>query len=509
MFRKMLILAGVIWGVMCSGQTTIPGGNVSGIWDLSGSPYLVVGNITLTYTDSLIIEPGVDVIFEGNYWFMINGVLSAEGTEEDSIRFLPGEGVDYWWGLDLSGSSCDSSRLSFCLITGSNNHGIQCCYSSPSITYCTITGNSADFGGGISCYYSNPSITHCTISGNSVTFTGGGIDCYNSNPSITHCTISDNATFVHGGGILCSNNSNLNISNCTISGNWANDNGGGIYYYSDTHLSVTNRTISRNSADFGGGIYCSNNSNMNISNCTISGNWANDNGGGIYCYSSNPSIVNTIVEGNLGGGGIYFSGDFLNTVVIYGDFCNNAGGDFTGPSVPDWLGQIVTVNLNGDSCDPFFNIFEDPLFIDPSGGDYHLLADSPCIDAGDLNGPLDPDSTIADIGAFYFDQSLGIASKPKPDLPTRLAVTGVYPNPFNPAAVIRFDLPQAAKVRLDVYDVNGRNVWAQHAAPLRDTRYLSGSHEITFDGTGLPSGVYFYRLTAGDFTATGRMVLMK
>ncbi len=87
--------------------------------------------------------------------------------------------------------------------------------------------------------------------------------------------------------------------------------------------------------------------------------------------------------------------------------------------------------------------------------------------------------------------------------------TGVSPNPFNPATVIRFDLPQAAQVTLEVFDVNGRNVGAQHAMPLQDTRYLAGSHEITFDGSGLPSGVYLYRLTAGKYAASGKMVLLK
>ncbi|MCX6639612.1 MAG: T9SS type A sorting domain-containing protein [bacterium] len=85
----------------------------------------------------------------------------------------------------------------------------------------------------------------------------------------------------------------------------------------------------------------------------------------------------------------------------------------------------------------------------------------------------------------------------------------VMPNPFNPSTTIRFDLPQAAQVRLQVYDINGRCVWAQHAAPLQ-----AGSHEITFDGSGLAAGVYIYHLIlSGSETnstqLSGKMVLLK
>ena len=149
-----------------------------------------------------------------------------------------------------------------------------------------------------------------------------------------------------------------------------------------------------------------------IINCTISGNTVigstAGHGGGIYCDEAGPTIVNTIVEGNSGGGGggggIYFD-DSPNTSVTYGDFSGNGGGSFTG-SVPGGLGTIIGVNANGDPCDRSYNIFLDPLFVDPFNGDYHLQANSPCIDAGDPTSPPDPDFTVADIGAFYYDQGI-------------------------------------------------------------------------------------------------------
>jgi len=79
-----------------------------------------------------------------------------------------------------------------------------------------------------------------------------------------------------------------------------------------------------------------------------------------------------------------------------------------------------------------------------------------------------------------------------------------YPNPFNPRTAISFVLPSAANVRLGVYGVDGRLV-ATVVEGWRET----GTHEVIFDGSGLASGIYVYRLEAGPYAANGKMVLMK
>ncbi|MFH1862712.1 MAG: T9SS type A sorting domain-containing protein, partial [bacterium] len=81
---------------------------------------------------------------------------------------------------------------------------------------------------------------------------------------------------------------------------------------------------------------------------------------------------------------------------------------------------------------------------------------------------------------------------------------GVSPNPFNPSTTIRFDLPAAALVKLEVFDVSGRAVGAIHESLLP-----VGTHQIPFDGSSLPSGIYFAQLQAGDFTAMQKLVLLK
>ncbi len=101
--------------------------------------------------------------------------------------------------------------------------------------------------------------------------------------------------------------------------------------------------------------------------------------------------------------------------------------------------------------------------------------------------------------------------------PVDYIISQVFPNPFNPKTKITFQLPVASDVRVDVFDIRGRNVGAHGRAPLHSVGfgesdlqwYSHGAHQITFDGSGLSSGIYIYRLTAGDFIGIGKMVLMK
>ncbi len=91
-----------------------------------------------------------------------------------------------------------------------------------------------------------------------------------------------------------------------------------------------------------------------------------------------------------------------------------------------------------------------------------------------------------------------------PGLPESFRLGQNYPNPFNPSTTIRFDLFESAPVRLVVVNVLGEEV-----ATLVDEELGVGKYEVTWDGHGLPSGAYFYRLIAGKLTETRKMVLLK
>lgn len=79
-----------------------------------------------------------------------------------------------------------------------------------------------------------------------------------------------------------------------------------------------------------------------------------------------------------------------------------------------------------------------------------------------------------------------------------------YPNPFNPQTIIRYALPRASRVRLAVYDVLGREI-----ALLADGLQAAGAYEALFEAIDIPSGVYLYRLEAGDLIQTRVMLLAK
>jgi hypothetical protein len=79
-----------------------------------------------------------------------------------------------------------------------------------------------------------------------------------------------------------------------------------------------------------------------------------------------------------------------------------------------------------------------------------------------------------------------------------------YPNPFNPSTEIRFELFEDSIVKLNVYNIAGRRV-----AKLVDSYLPRGTHQVTFDGSSMSSGVYFYRLETNDNSVTKRMILLK
>jgi hypothetical protein len=90
-------------------------------------------------------------------------------------------------------------------------------------------------------------------------------------------------------------------------------------------------------------------------------------------------------------------------------------------------------------------------------------------------------------------------------VPIAYALFQNAPDPFNPTTTLQFDLPEPAVVTLKVYDVRGAEV----AAVLEKRRYPVGRHRVVFDAAQVPAGVYFYRLTAGPFTSTKKMLVIK
>ena len=400
-----------------------------------------------------------------------------------------------------------------------NGGGIYCLVSNPTITHCIIRENFGNYGA-VYCFGANPTITHCTITynqpygiyliGSHATIDscivsdnwelfGAGIYCDTmSYPMITNSIIRGNSGGSHGAGIIVKDGSGPTISHCIISENFGAPQGSGISCRNASETIIEYCTITGNTG-VGGAIGIDYSYNTTIDHCTISGNSC----GGVLIWNSDPTILNTIVANNTGGsGGIEFYSD-SNTSVTYSDVFNNQPENFAG-QVPPGLGELTTTNANGDSCDVYMNIMMDPMFVDPVVGDYSLESESPSIDAGDPASSLDPDSTITDIGAFFYDQS-GYVEDPFGELaPETFRLLQNYPNPFNAATVLTYSIPQPGQTTLTIWNIMGRKV-----VTLYQGMQAAGTHKLTWNATEVSSGIYFAHLQSGNHTRTIKMVLLK
>ena len=109
------------------------------------------------------------------------------------------------------------------------------------------------------------------------------------------------------------------------------------------------------------------------------------------------------------------------------------------------------------------------------------------------------------INWFQGGTAVGIGDSPPADaIPREFALGQNYPNPFNPATTIKYALPRLSQVLLTIYNLRGEEV-----ARLVDGEQPSGYHAATWDASTVSSGIYFYRLQAGEFVGTKKMVLLK
>jgi len=102
---------------------------------------------------------------------------------------------------------------------------------------------------------------------------------------------------------------------------------------------------------------------------------------------------------------------------------------------------------------------------------------------------------------FIFDNPLKVEDK---GIPAAFSLSQNFPNPFNPTTVIHYTVPKTSLVNLSVFNLLGQEV-----KTLVNEEKSPGEYEVRFDGSNLPSGIYFYRLVAGDFVKTMKMLLMK
>ena len=121
-----------------------------------------------------------------------------------------------------------------------------------------------------------------------------------------------------------------------------------------------------------------------------------------------------------------------------------------------------------------------------------------------VSSQSDPNVMIQGVAYVTNTIKTDVNDGPGGSLPDGFALNQNYPNPFNPTTMISFTLPVASTATIDVFNTLGQRVQRLDLGPM-----TSGAHEVEFDGAGLASGIYFYRLTAGRHADTRKMVLLK
>jgi hypothetical protein len=289
----------------------------------------------------------------------------------------------------------------------------------------------------------------------------------------------------------------LAVSDTNIfAGTW----GGGIYR-------TTNRGTSWSSVNSGL-------TNSTVNALAVSGTtlFAGTDGSGVFHSTNNGanwSAVNTGVTNNtintftVSGTDIFFGANSGSVCVA-----TNNGTSWISSSPGSIYLYVYGLTISGG------NIFAGTY----GGGVYRSTLTNTSANWTDINTGLSTTSifSLAASKTYLFAGGYGYVwrralsevitavEKLSSDIPTKLTLEHNYPNPFNPTTSIRYQVPIAEVVTLKVYDALGKEIIS-----LANGYKTAGTYEAKFNGQNLSSGVYYYKLTAGDYSITKKMTLMK
>lgn len=111
---------------------------------------------------------------------------------------------------------------------------------------------------------------------------------------------------------------------------------------------------------------------------------------------------------------------------------------------------------------------------------------------------------VSGIYSFKAIGPSGVAGKPERSLPTAFALQAAYSNPSRGQTTIKYQLPRASNVQLQVYNIAGQLVQT-----IDEGQRPAGYHQVRLNGNAMSNGIYFYRLQAGAFSATRKMIVLR
>lgn len=365
--------------------------------------------------DSTIIDADIEILGSGDTGSVVCFISGEDTTSEiTGFTIRNGSGLRFGEYSFGGGIVCFSScpRISHSKIVNNSAHygGGICCYegeSSPLIEGNRLIENQAAIGGAILCERSSPLIIDNLLLNNHATNKGGAIFFKICSPTIINNHIERNTTDGPGGGIRGHSGSLIFLENRIIQNNCVTE-GGGLSCSGLISAQIGNNLFYKNTAQNGGGIYSYNCSSF-VFNNTLVENSSTHTGGGILCSGSvyHPIIVNNIICLSPSGEGIRCENN-SSPLISYNDVWSNASGNFFG--CPTGSGDTTWgLNFNGTPCDSFYNVIQDPLFLDTIY--FKLSCNSSCVDAGDPAYSFSPDSSgcRVDIGFQEYPYIVGDA----------------------------------------------------------------------------------------------------
>ncbi len=398
---KQLVFAFIVLAVVSlTAETIVPAGPVQGVWEQTGSPYRVMGNLSITEGSSLLINEGVEVIFGGTFRIDVTGRILATGTPASPVTITAQDTLNGWSGIRFSNcggmgnppSGFTHTNFSYGkAMWGSGgadplNYGGAIWASNAG----TLTFNDCNFFRCVSAQDGSAIFakdnTSIVINGGSIKSCDsgffGGVYVKDGNAVITGCSFFYNTAVTFGAAIYFYSCAQAKVISCRIQDN-VSGAVTGIYSY-DSPLMVINSLFATNSTTMGlgggiGAIF----GTLTVNNCSFAYNSSAQGGAAIWMNSltSPAQITNTLFWGN--------------TPVA-----------LTTTSSTYSLHYCSTQSEEGDAT----NIFGDPIFVNGGEGDYRLDATSPCIDAGtpDVTGLMLPDTDLDGLDRLADGDSDGV-----------------------------------------------------------------------------------------------------
>jgi len=230
-----------------------------------------------------------------------------------------------------------------------------------------------------------------------------------------------------------------------------------------------------------------------------------DNVGNVYVTGTNGLSDYATIKYNSNGVQQWVA-EYIGTVKYFGDFpygmvIDDLGNVYvTGYSSDSLSGlDYATIKYNSNGVEQWVERYNGPDNLSDGARGISIDGDRNIYVSGSSYGIV----TQSDIVVIKYSQTTGIQNISS-EIPEQFRISQNYPNPFNPTTKIKFDIKNSGNVKLVVYDMIGKEV-----VTLVNKNLNAGSYETDFDGGGLTSGVYFYKIETGDYSEVKKMTLLK